>query len=328
MRSGSLPTRVGLPLRVLGGLFALCASVQIATAQSDFYKIIVPFAPGGGQDVLARVIAPELSTLLGETVIVENRAGAGGGVGSSVVARSAPDGRTMVMAASSHSIGPAIDRKTAYDPIKDFTPLAHVGTGAYLLLINAAVPAKSVAELIAYAKANPGKLNYASAGVGSATHLASAYFTNRAEINVVHVPYKSTAEALNSTVVGDTQILIVPTLGSQGFIENPSLKVLAVVSKKRVPSLPNIPTVSESGLPDFEFTSWFGLLGPANIPADVRDKLNGMLNKVINMPGVAEKIEIQGIEPRTMNSSEFSQLLSDNYETIKRIVKAAGIGAT
>lgn len=317
-----------LPTRLLGGLFALCASVQIAAEQADLYRIIVPFAPGGGQDVLARVIAPELQTLLGETVIVENRAGAGGGVGSSVVAKSPPDGKTMVMAASSHSIGPAIDRKVPYDPIKDFTPLAHVGTGAYLLLINSAVPAKSVAELITYAKANPGKLNYASAGVGSATHLASAYFTNRAEINVVHVPYKSTAEALNSTVVGDTQILIVPTLGSQGFIENPGLRVLAVVSKKRVPSLPNVPTVDESGLPNFEFSSWFGLLGPANMPVELRDKLNGMLNKIIQMPGVAEKIEIQGIEPKTMSAPEFTQLLTDNYETIKRIVKAANIGGT
>ncbi|MBN9083193.1 MAG: hypothetical protein BGP04_03215 [Rhizobiales bacterium 62-17] len=317
-----------LPTRLLGGLFALCASVQIAAAQADLYRIIVPFAPGGGQDVLARVIAPELQTLLGETVIVENRAGAGGSVGSAVVAKSPPNGKTMVMAASSHSIGPAIDRKVPYDPIKDFTPLAHVGTGAYLLLINSAVPAKSVAELIAYAKANPGKLNYASAGAGSATHLASAYFTNRAEINVVHVPYKSTAEALNSTVVGDTQILIVPTLGSQGFIENPGLKVLAVVSKKRVPSLPNIPTVDESGLPNFEFTSWFGLLGPANMPVELRDKLNGMLNKIIQMPGVAEKIEIQGIEPKTMSATEFTQLLTDNYETIKRIVKAANIGGS
>lgn len=316
------------PARFLGGLFALVASVQIAAAQNDLYKIIVPFAPGGGQDVLARVIAPELSTLLGQTVIVENRAGAGGGVGSSVVAKSAPDGKTMVMAASSHSIGPAIDSKVPYDPIKDFTPLAHVGTGAYLLLVHSGVPAKSVAELIAYAKANPGKLNYASAGVGSATHLASAYFANRAEINVVHVPYKSTAEALNSTVVGDTQILIVPTLGSQGFIENPGLRVLAVVSKKRIAALPNIPTVDESGLPNFEFTSWFGLLGPANMPAELRDRLNGMLNKVIAMPGVADKIEMQGIEPRTMSSAAFGQLLADNYETIKRIVKAAGIGGT
>jgi len=308
-------------------LAGVLASAQIATAQTNVHKIIVPFAPGGGQDVLARVIAPELGRILGVNYIIENRAGAGGAVGGGVVARSAPDGTTLLMAASSHTIGPALDRKAPFDPIKDFTAVAHVGTGAYVFLANARVPAKSVAELIAHAKANAGKLNYSSAGAGSATHLAMAYFTSQAGIDVVHVPYKSTAEALNSVAAGDTQLLIVPTLGSQGYLANPALRVLAVVSRSRIASLPGIPTVDESGLKGFEFTSWFGLLGPANMPAETRDRINAALNQVIAMPAVAAKIDQQGVEPRPLAPGEFAKLLQDNFDTIKGIVKSAGVSA-
>jgi tripartite-type tricarboxylate transporter receptor subunit TctC len=311
--------------RLFAGLVALCATLQIAAAQSNLYKIVVPFAPGGGQDVLARVISPELGNLLGGTVIIENRAGAGSAVGATFVARSTPDGTTLLMAASSHVISALLNKKSPIDPIKDFTPVARVGTGGYMLLVNAAVPAKSAGELIAYARKNPGKLNYASAGVGSATHLASAYFASRADLNLVHVPYKSTAEALNSTMRGDTQILIVPTLGSQGFIANPDLRVLAVVSKRRIASLPDIPTVDESGLPGFEFSSWFGLLGPANMSAEVTEKINGIMAKIIAMPEVAKMIDLQGVEPRAMSSKAFGELLVDNYDTTKKILDSTGI---
>ncbi len=311
--------------RLLGGLFALIAGLQVASAQTNISKIVVPFAPGGGQDVLARVIAPELSRLLGASFIIENRPGAGGAVGGGVVARSKPDGTTLLMAASSHTISAAINPNPPFDPIKDFTAVAHVGTGAYMLLVNARVPAKSAAELIAHAKANPGLLNYASAGVGSATHLATAYFASRAGLNIVHVPFKSTAEALNSVMAGDTQILIVPTLGSQGYISNPDIRVLAVVSKSRVPSLPNVPTVDESGLPGFEFTSWFGLLGAANMPAELTEKINAAVAQVIGTPAIAAMIEQQGVEPRVMTAAAFRGLLEGNFEMMKTIAKSAKI---
>jgi tripartite-type tricarboxylate transporter receptor subunit TctC len=308
-----------------GALVMFAAPMSAARAQSTVARIVVPFAAGGGQDVLARVIAPELGAQLGETFVVENRAGAGGALGAADVARSKPDGLTLLMAASSHMISAALDRKAPFDPVKDFTAVAHVGTGAYIFLVNAKIPAKTVAEFIAYARIKAGKLNYASAGVGSATHLAMAYFASRAQINVVHVPFKSTAEALNSLIGGDTEALIVPTLGSQAFVGNPAIRLLAVVSKQRIPTYPDVPTVDESGLPGFEFTSWFGLLGPANIPADVTQRLNEAAAETIAIPRVAAAIAQQGIEPRPMSSAAFTQLLTDNYASMKTIVAAAGI---
>ena len=311
--------------RLVVAAFALAAFGTSAWAQQQISKIIVPFAPGGGQDVLARVIAPELGRLLGQTFIVENRAGAGGAVGGLVVARSAPDGATLLMAASGLSIAAVTNPNAGYDPIKDFTHVAHVGSGAYLLLSSARVAAKSVSELIAHAKVNPGKLNYASAGAGSATHLATAYFTSRAGIDVVHVPFKSSGEALNSVLTGVTQFIIVPTLGSQSYVENKDIRVLAVVSRNRLPVLPNIPTVDESGLPGFEFLSWFGLLGPANMPADVTRKINEAVMKVLGQPEIAAKIDQQGIDPKPMAPEAFTKSVADNFEVIKQIVNMSGL---
>jgi tripartite-type tricarboxylate transporter receptor subunit TctC len=298
-----------------------------AHAQSGTSRIIVPFAAGGGQDVLARVIAPELGAQLGETFIIDNRAGAGGALGASAVARSKPDGATLLMAASSHTISAALDRKAQFDPVKDFTAVAHIGTGAYIMLVNAKLPAKSVADLITYAKGKPRQLNYASAGVGSATHLAMAYFATRAGVDVTHVPFKSTAEALNSIIGGDTQMLIVPTLGSQAFVDNPAIRLLAVVSKDRIPTFPDVPTVGESGLPGFTFTSWFGLLGPAGMPPEVTKKINSAAANVIAIPSIAAAIAQQGIEPRAMTPSAFNELLEGNFASMKQIVAAAGIAA-
>jgi tripartite-type tricarboxylate transporter receptor subunit TctC len=314
-------------LALAGMALGFIAAAPATRAQSTIAKIVVPFAPGGGQDVLARVISPELGAQLNETFVVENRAGAGGALGSADVARAKPDGLTLLMAASSHTITAALDRKTPFDPVGDFTAVAHVGTGAYIFLVNAKIPAKTVADFIAYAKTKAGKLNYASAGVGSATHLAMAYFASRAGINVVHVPFKSTAEALNSLIGGDTEALIVPTLGSQAFVANPAIRVLAVVSRQRIPTFPDIPTVDESGLPGFEFTSWFGLLGPAKMPADTTQRLNDAVTRAIAIPRVAASIAQQGIEPRPMSSAAFTQLLTDNYASMKQIVSAAGIAA-
>ncbi len=311
----------------LGGAALVLAACVAGVSAQQINKIIVPFAPGGGQDVLARVLAPELGRLLGQTFIVENRVGAGGAVGGLAVARSAPDGATLLMAASGLSIAAATNANASYDPIKDFTHVAHVGSGAYLLMSSARLPAKSVSELIAHAKANPGKLNYASAGAGSATHLATAYFTNRAGIDVVHVPFKSSGEALNSVLMNETQFIIVPTLGSQSFLDNKDIRVLAVVSKSRLPALPHIPTVDESGLPGFEFLSWFGLLGPANMPADVTRRINEAMIKILAQPDIAAKIDRQGIDPNPMEPAAFTKSVADNFEMIKRIVATSGLGA-
>jgi tripartite-type tricarboxylate transporter receptor subunit TctC len=316
-----------MKLRIIASVALLAASATGAFAQANTTRIIIPFAPGGGQDVLARIISTELGQLLGDTIIIENRPGAGGMTGAGVVARSAPDGKTMVMAASSHTISAAINKNPPFDPVKDFTAVAHVGTGAMMVLLNSKLPAKTVMEFVEYAKANPGKLNYASAGVGSATHMAMAYFASRAGISVVHVPFKSTAEALNAVATNTTQALIVPTLGSQTYVNNPDVRILAVMSKNRIPSLPDTPSVSESGLPGVEFSSWFGLLGPAKMPAGITATINSAVAKVIAMPAVSEKIEQQGIEPKSMSTADFTQLLTNHFESTKAIVKSAGIAA-
>lgn len=305
--------------------FALTTPITSALAQQQIAKIIVPFAPGGGQDVLARIIAPELGRLLGKTFVIENRAGAGGAVGSLAVARAAPDGMTLLMAASGLSIAAAINTNAGYDPIKDFTHIAHVGSGAYILISSARLHASSISELIALAKLQPGKLNYASAGAGSATHLATAYFASRAAIDVVHVPFKSSGEALNSVLGGETQFIIVPTLGAQSFIENKDVRVLAVVSKNRLHTLPNVPTVDESGLPGFEFLSWFGLLGPANMPTDYTRRINDAVISLLSQPEIASKINQQGIDPKPMEPGEFKNSVADNFNVIRQIVKSSGL---
>ncbi len=296
-----------------------------AQAQAPVTRIVVPFAAGGGQDVLARILSTELAKELNTSVIVENRAGAGGSIGTSFVARAKPDGLTLLMAASSHTINAVIDPTTPYDPINDFAFVAHVGTGGYLFFVNSKLPVNTVRTFMEYARQNPGMINYASAGVGSATHLASAYFANQAKLNMVHVPFKSTVEAANSIIGGDTQMLIVPTLGSQAFIENPAIRLLAVVSTARIPTLPEVQTVSENGLPGFEFTSWFGLLGPAGMPADVTARINAASNKAIARSNAV--IVQQGITPRIMSSADFSGLVTAHFGLMRQIIHEAGMAA-
>ena len=258
--------------------------------------------------------------------MIEPKPGGGGRIGADMIAKAAADGYQILLTNNgTHTYMQITEKALSYDPIKDFTHVAHVGSGAYLLLSSARVPAKSVSELIAHAKVNPGKLNYASAGAGSATHLATAYFTSRAGIDVVHVPFKSSGEALNSVLTGVTQFIIVPTLGSQSYVENKDIRVLAVVSRNRLPVLPNIPTVDESGLPGFEFLSWFGLLGPANMPADVTRKINEAVMKVLGQPEIAAKIDQQGIDPKPMAPEAFTKSVADNFEVIKQIVNMSGL---
>lgn len=316
-------------LRTTGAVIVLGSALSWANApafaQANTARIIVPFGPGGGQDVMARILAPELGKLLGKTIIIENRAGAGSAIGAQFVARSAPDGDTLLMAASSHTISAAIRPQPLVDPVKDFTAVAHVGTGAMMVLVNARLPVKTVADLIQHAKAHPDKLNYASAGVGSATHMSMAYLASRGGFNAVHVPFKSTGEALNAVATGVTQLLVVPTLGSQNYVNHPDVRILAVMSKNRQPSLPETPTVDESGIPGLEFTSWFGLLGPASMPRSVTEKINAAVNKVVQLRDVTAAIEKQGVEPKTMGTSEFSTLLAAHYEQMKQITRAAGM---
>jgi len=308
----------------LGTGLALAAGSALAQSNTKIARIVVPFAPGGVQDLLARAMSTELGLALGQTVIIENRPGAGGTVGTGYVAKSAPDSGTMVLGAASHNIAGSLYTKLSYDPQKDFAPMAHIGTADYVLMIHPDVPAKTAAEYIRYAKANPGKLNYATAGVGSATHLSMAYFNGLAGIDVVHVPLKATGEAINEVISGRAQAVIAASIGALAFARDSRIRLIGVTSPKRSKYLPEVPTIAESGLPGYQFDSWFGLLGPAATPAAEVNRVNAAMAKVLKDPVVLERLDKQGIEPLAMSNADFAKLLAVDYKRMAEVVRASG----
>jgi tripartite-type tricarboxylate transporter receptor subunit TctC len=308
----------------LGSSLALAAGGALAQANPKIARIVVPFAPGGVQDLLARAMSTELGLALGQTVIIENRPGAGGTVGTGYVAKSAPDSGAMVLGAASHNIAGTLYTKLTYDPQKDFAPMAHIGTADYVLMIHPDVPAKTAAEYIRYAKANPGKLNYATAGVGSATHLSMAYFNGLAGIDVVHMPLKATGEAINEVISGRAQAVIAASIGALAFAKDSRIRLIGVTSPKRSKYLPDVPTIAESGLPGYQFDSWFGLLGPVATPAAEINRVNAAMAKVLKDPVVLERLDKQGIEPLAMNNADFAKLLAADYKRMAEVVKASG----
>ena len=290
-------------------------------------RIVVPFAAGGVQDLLARAMTNELALALGQTVIIDNKPGAGGTVGTGYVAKSAPDSGVMVMAAASHNISGSLYNKLSYDPQKDFAPLAHIGNAGYVLMIHPDVPARNAAEFIRYAKANPGKMNYATAGVGSATHLSMAYFNGLAGIDLVHVPLKATGEAINEVISGRAHAVIAASIGALAFAKDSRIRLIGVTSPKRSKYLPDVPTIAESGLPGYQFDSWFGLLGPAATPAADINRVNAAMGKLLKDPVILERLDKQGIEPAFMNNTDFARLLAQDYERMAKVVKASGAKA-
>jgi len=260
---------------LLGALIATLVNAQPVT------KIAVPFAAGGVQDIVARSINAELGAALGRSVIVENRAGAGGTIGAAFVARSTPEGQTLILAGASHTIAGSLYAKLPYHPLQDFTPIAHIGNVDYVLLIAAAVPAKSVGEFVAYGKANPGKMNYASAGGGSATHLSMAYFVSLAGIDMVHVPFKATGEAVNEVLAGRAHAVIAANIGALPFINDPRVRAIGSTGTKRSKFLPELATIDESGVGGYSFDSWIGILGPAGMPRATVEAINAAMGKLL-----------------------------------------------
>ena len=308
----------------LAASLATAAGTTWAQTSAKLEHIVVPFAAGGVQDLLARAMSTELGVALGQTVLVENKPGAGGTVGTGFVARAAPDSGTMVLAAASHNIAGSLYTKLSYDPQKDFAPMAHIGTADYVLMIHPDVPAKTAAEYIRYAKANPGKMNYATAGVGSATHLSMAYFNGLAGINVVHVPLKATGEAINEVISGRAQAVIAASIGALAFAKDSRIRIVGVTSTKRSKYLPDVPTIAESGLPGYQFDSWFGLLGPAATPASEINRVNAAIGKLLKDPVILERLDKQGIEPLAMSNADFAKLLAVDYKRMAEVVKASG----
>jgi tripartite-type tricarboxylate transporter receptor subunit TctC len=305
----------------------LSAGLGRAFAQSsgNVSRIIVPFAAGGAREMPARAIQQELSQETGQNWIIESKPGAGGAIGTSFVSKAAPDGRTLLMAASSHFVTSAMGARPFYEPVKEFAPVANIGNQSYVLMVNAGVPAKTAAEFIQYAKSKPGVLNYNSAGVGSSTHLAMAYFAKTADLDMVHVPYKGTAEAVTDVSGGRGNAVIVPTAGVGVYLQDTRLRIIGISSKRRSALLPNVPTLAESGLSGFHFESWFGLLAPAATPIAIQEKLNAAVNKIILNKDVKERLLALGMESPQLNLEAFNKVFLADRDLMTRIVKETGI---
>ena len=306
-------------------LFAVVASlIAFGIGAQPVTRIVVPFAAGGVQDILARAISAELGTQLGRSVIVENRPGAGNTIGTAFVAKSAPDGSTLILAAASHTISGSLYAKLPYHPLNDFTAVAHIGSVDYVLMINSAVPAKNTAEFVAYGKDNPGKLNYATAGNGSATHLSMAYFASLAGIEMVHVPFKATGEAINEVLVGRSHAVIAANIGALGYVKDARVRMLGSTGAKRSRFLPDLPTVAESGVPGYEFDSWLGLLAPAGLPRATAEQINAAMAALLKDPVILARLAKQGIEPQAMSVDAFNALLREDFGKMAKVVKASG----
>ena len=308
------------------GAAALLLTVAAAgTAQAQrVIRIVVPFGTGAVQDTVARAFNNELGTLLGASVVVENRAGAGGTVGTAYVAKAPADGNTLILAAASHSIAGHLYAKLAYDPVKDFAGVTYLGNSGYVIAAPGNSGINTLADLVREAKAKPGQLNYASAGNGSATHLGMASFNARAGLNLQHIPMKSTGDAVNEVLAGRVQAVTSATIGVVQFKSDARLKLLAYTGKSRSKFLPDLPTVAESGFPGFQFDSWMGLLGPAGMPRAEVDRINAAMQKVLADPVIQERFARLGVEQAVMGVDAFGALLRADWDSAGVIVKASG----
>ncbi|MDQ6923484.1 MAG: tripartite tricarboxylate transporter substrate binding protein [Pseudomonadota bacterium] len=289
-------------------------------------RLIVPFPPGGSNDVVGRMIAAQLSTRLDKPVIVENQGGAGGLIGTEMAARSQPDGYTLLLISVAYAFIPAI-YKLPYDPATAFTPVAILGAGPVVIAVTSKLPVNSVKELIALAKEKPGELNYATAGVGSFQHLASELFKLQAGVDIVHIPFKGGGPAMMDVIAGNTQIAIGSLVQILPQIQGGKLKALGVGSAKRIAALPDLPTISEAGVPGYEVTNWWGIVVPAGTPRSVIERLHNDLSAIVASPETKKRFETEGAEPLSMSPDEFGRFIA--AETVKwaRVVKGAGIRA-
>ena len=304
---------------------ALFSLATLATAQSLVgkpIKVVVTFPAGGVNDLVTRSFTAELGAALDTNVIVENRAGAGGTIATAMVAKAAPDGQTLLFNAAAHNINGSLYKNLSYDPIKDFVGVATVGTSCYQLLVSTSVPVKDVAELIAYAKAHPGKLNYTTAGIGSAGHLSMAYFAGLSGTNLVHVPMKGMAVAASEVVAGRSQMMIFA--GGTQYAQEPRVRLMAVTSMKRSKFLPDTPTINDNGLPGYEFDTWYGFLAPAATPRPIIARINTEINKLLKEPVILDRLAKQNLEPLSMSPEQFDQLLRENFKTMAKVVAISG----
>lgn len=316
-----------MPIKFLR-LAALAAVLTVMLGAEAFAQnypsrpitLVVPFPAGSTTDLVGRILSEELSKVAGQQVIIDNRGGAGGGVGTEAVARAEPDGYTLLMGTiGTHSINPAVYAKINYDPIADFAPVIQFGTAPNVLVVNPDLPVKSVKELIAYIRERPGQVNYASSGNGTSNHLSGAMFAAREGLKATHVPYRGGAQAITDLLRGEVQFMFYHYLPLLPHIAEGKLRALAITSANRIDALPDVPVMKEAGMNDFEVSAWFGVWAPAKTPQDIVGKLNKTISGIINSPEVKKRLMIQGIDP--VNGSP-ADLLALNKAELARWSKA------
>ena len=304
-------------------VYALAAGAQGYPAKP--VRIVVPFPAGGGVDLTARTVGQKLTEYLGQQVVIDNRAGAAGTIGAEHVAKSAPDGYTLLVAGpGSVAVAPLLFPKLGYNPLKDLAPITMLVTMPYIIVAHPSVPAKNAAELIALAKANPGKLNMASGGAGTGQHLAGELFNVLAGIRMIHIPYKGTAPAIADIMGGHADLTFSdPSVLPQ--VQAGRLRALGVSGTKRYPALPGVPTVNESGLPGFDALNWYPMMAPAGTPKELITRLNTEAIRALNAPDVRDKLLAQGLIPTPMSPEQLGQFIRDDYERWARVIKAANV---
>jgi tripartite-type tricarboxylate transporter receptor subunit TctC len=290
-------------------------------------RMVVPFPPAGLPDITARLIAPKLFDAWKQQIVVDNRPGAGGIIGTEIVAKANPDGYTLLSTSSGHVANPAVHAKLPYDTLKDFAGITLTSSGAYVLVVPAVSGAKSVQELIARAKSKPGQFNFASAGMGSGTHFAVELFKGLAHIDAVHVAYKGIPEALTDSVAGRVQFFMPPLASAVSLVKDGKLRALAVTTAKRVSGFEDIPTLAESGVTGYEWGAWSGMLAPARTPRSIINKLNREVSRILGLPEVQQRLAAIGAEAVPNTPAQFDKLMADQVELTTRLARSAGIKA-
>ena len=310
-------------------LLALAALAFASTAHAQPFpnksiKIIVPFGPGGFTDVAARILQKELAPAIGQPIIIENKPGAGSTIGTAEVANAKPDGYTLAMVSTAHVISPHLYKQMPYDAIRGFTPVMKLAEGPYVLVVHPSLGVKSVRELVDLARKQPGKIDYASSGNGSAQHLVGALFLNTAKVNMNHVPYKGSNQAMNDVLGGQVKVTfagvpnVLPNLGTG------KLRALAVSTSTRYAELPNVPTIAEAGVPGYDATIWLGLLAPPNTPRDVVQKLNADITRILSTPEAKKLMASAGVDVATSTPEEFGRLMQSELERWGKVVRETG----
>jgi tripartite-type tricarboxylate transporter receptor subunit TctC len=289
-------------------------------------RVVIPFTPGSNSDMLARLIGPKLLERWGQQVVVDNRPGAGGSIAGGIVASAVPDGHTLLLSSSAFATSAALGLKLPYDPLRDFAGVTQVASTAQVLVVGTGLGIRSAKELVALAKQKPGQVNFASSGVGSGTHYAGELFKLAAGIDVVHVPYKGTPEALTDTMTGRMHYYLSPVMPAMPLVKSGRLLALGVTTSERVPLLPDVPTLAEAALPNFRYDGWFGMWAPGKTPRRTIDLIAREVGRILALPDVGEKIVSQGAAPKSGSPAELDQLVRSEVETRAKVLKASGAG--